>query len=78
MREKREYVVITFATTTSALAMESICALEGIPGRIIPTPREITAGCGLAWRILSEDYDTYKSHLMELNINFEGITRLYL
>ena len=50
MREKRLYLVITFHTTSAAMAMESLCAEKGLPGRLIPVPREITAGCGMAFR----------------------------
>lgn len=42
-------LVITFHTTTDAMAMESACRQEQADGRLIPVPRSITAGCGLAW-----------------------------
>lgn len=29
--------------------MEKICRELDVPGRLIPVPREISAGCGLAW-----------------------------
>jgi hypothetical protein len=50
MLEKRQYLVIAFHTTAAALAMERLCRRDGIPGRLIPVPREITADCGMAWR----------------------------
>ena len=50
MRQKKPTLIITFATTTQAMAMEKFCAENGLPGRIIPVPREITAGCGLSWK----------------------------
>ena len=50
MREKQLWLVLTFHTTTAAMAMEKMCAQQGLPGRLIPVPREITAGCGMAWR----------------------------
>ena len=49
MRAKSLRVVVTFHTTTAAMAMEDSCMKEGLPGRLIPVPREITAGCGMAW-----------------------------
>lgn len=42
-------LVITFYTTTEAMAMEKACKEAGADGRIIPVPRSISAGCGLAW-----------------------------
>lgn len=78
MREKKEFYVITFATTTAALAMEKSCGDDGIPGRLIPVPREITAGCGLAWRIAVDEYDSYEMKIKDLGIDFEGIVRLWI
>lgn len=56
MRIKHEYVVITFNNTTEAMAMEKYCSEQLLPGRMIPVPQEISAGCGLAWRVKKEDY----------------------
>lgn len=49
MRKKELKTVITFSNTTSAMAMEKLCKEKGVSGRLIPVPRCITAGCGLAW-----------------------------
>lgn len=57
MRQKQDTLVVTFHTTTQAMAAEKFCAEAGLPGRIIPVPREITAGCGLAWKAQPSDRD---------------------
>ena len=49
MIKKEMKLVITFHTTTEAMTMEQVCKEAGADGRIIPVPRSITAGCGLAW-----------------------------
>ena len=49
MRKKELRMVMTFHTTTEAMAAEKQFQDQGVPGRMIPVPREITAGCGLAW-----------------------------
>lgn len=49
MRKKELKLVIAFHTTADAMAMEKICKETGTPGRLIPVPRVISAGCGLAW-----------------------------
>jgi hypothetical protein len=49
MRVKSRKLVVTFHTTTAAMGMELACGTAGLPGRLIPVPREITAGCGMAW-----------------------------
>ena len=49
MRKKELKLVVTFHTTADAMAMEKACRESGTPGRVIPVPRAISAGCGLAW-----------------------------
>ena len=55
MREKKLYLIITFHTTAAAIAMERLCRDKGLPGRLIPVPRELTADCGMAWCAGVED-----------------------
>ena len=57
MRKKKTYIVLSFRTTVEAMAWEKHCATAQIPGRLIPLPREISAGCGLAWRMTPEDWE---------------------
>ena len=49
MRKKELRLVITFHTTAEAIAMETVCRKEDVPGRLIPVPRQISAGCGMSW-----------------------------
>lgn len=49
MRPQENRLVVTFRTTTDALALEAAGKASGLAGRLIPVPRAITAGCGLAW-----------------------------
>lgn len=49
MRKKELKLVVTFHTTADAMAMEKVCGEKRVPGRLIPVPRSISAGCGLAW-----------------------------
>ena len=63
MRHKRTYQVLSFRTTAEAMAWEKHCLAAGIPGRLIPLPREISAGCGLAWRMLPEDWAAWQEKL---------------
>ena len=50
MRQKQPALVVTFSTTSEAMAAEKYSGEQGLPGRLIPVPTAITAGCGLAWR----------------------------
>ena len=55
MRKKELRLVVTFHTTADAMAMEKACKEYQVPGRIIPVPRAISAGCGLSWCASRED-----------------------
>ena len=58
MRQKQPALVVTFSTTSEAMAAEKYSGEQGLPGRLIPVPREITAGCGLAWDLITgEQHD---------------------
>lgn len=50
MLQKKNWLLLTFFTTAGVMAMERSCQEAGLPGRIVPVPRSITADCGLAWR----------------------------
>ena len=58
MRNKSPALVISFTNVTEDLAVEKFCQEQGLPGRIIPVPREITAGCGLAWKAAPEQRES--------------------
>ncbi|MBQ7568552.1 DUF3343 domain-containing protein [bacterium] len=56
---KRLWLVITFPSTTAAMAMESYCQKHDLPGRLIPVPTSITAECGMCWRAPIESRDLF-------------------
>lgn len=49
MRQRKPTLFFSFPTTSAAMEAERVCREHGIPGRLVPIPRQITAGCGLAW-----------------------------
>lgn len=48
-------LIVTFHTTSEAMAAEFACKREQIPGKLIPVPRTLSAGCGIAW--MSEPHE---------------------
>lgn len=72
MRKKEERLLYTFHSTVHAIEMEKICKEEGHPGRLIPVPREITAGCGLAWSAPPEAEEELKKALKSHQLEPEG------
>lgn len=50
------YCLIIFPTTHKALHAEKVLGQGQVPFLVVPTPREISAGCGLAVRFYCDDY----------------------
>ncbi|MCF2667716.1 MULTISPECIES: DUF3343 domain-containing protein [Lachnospiraceae] len=73
MRKKELKLVVTFHTTADAMAMEKACKEQNVPGRIIPVPRAISAGCGLSWCADLEDREQIVSMMKETGIEEEAM-----
>lgn len=71
-RVRKPALVVTFPTTAAAMACEELCGAQGLPGRMIPVPGEVRAGCGLAWKAAPGDHDVLVSALAEAGIEVEG------
>lgn len=71
-RVRRPALVLTFPTTAAAMACEELCGRAGLPGRMIPVPGQISAGCGLAWKAAPQDQDELVSALAEAGVAVEG------
>ena len=71
MRKKELKLVVTFRTTADAMAMEKACKEQKAEGRLIPVPREISAGCGLAWCAPLECREALKSVMGSVGIEEE-------
>lgn len=74
MRQKMPKTVITFATTSDAMAFEAASRddAEALPGRIIPVPSEISAGCGLSWAAPVEQRDVLFAGIESKGLSYEG------
>jgi hypothetical protein len=75
MIRKTEKLVITFYTTTAAMAMEQVCKAEGADGRIIPVPGSITADCGLAWCASLASEQVLMDLMTRHDITYQGCCR---
>lgn len=69
-------IVITFDTTTDAMMMEAFAKENKLAGKIIPLPNEISAGCGLAFKIDAGDLDKITKTLEENSISYKKIHKL--
>ena len=73
MRKKELKLVVTFHTTADAMAMEKTCKEKNAPGRLIPVPRAISAGCGLAWCAAQEEREALLMVMEEAGIENEAL-----
>lgn len=73
MRAKEAKIVVTFSNTTDAMKMESLCEAEKVPGRMIPVPKVISAGCGLAWCSNPENEERIREVLEKAGLKEQAI-----
>lgn len=71
-------MVVTFRTTAAALRMEDCAKRAQLAGRLIPTPREISAGCGLAWSAPADQEHDLRLFLQQYKMEVEQVSRLML
>ena len=72
-----KYCAITFPNTHSALKAEKI--LQGadlLPFVIMPVPRTISAGCGLAIKVFPEGSDQAVDILGSAGVPIDGVYRI--
>lgn len=78
MRKKECKIVITFDTTTHAFAMEEACEKNKLIGRLLPVPREITAGCGLCFCLSLDQEEGIHSFLEQTSCQFKQLYKMEL
>lgn len=71
MRQKTPKIVVTFSTTNDAMAVEAFARETNLPGRMIPVPSAVAAGCGLAWCVAAAARDELVSALDERALAYE-------
>ena len=72
----RNYGIITFGSTSYALKAEKIMKRMEKTFLIIPTPREISASCGLAIKLAPGLLDEYLQILAGEKVPVEGVYRI--
>ena len=71
--EQREWLLLTFAATAAAMAMEQLCRERRLPGRLIPVPGSLRSGCGLCWRAPTESREALEALVTEEHLAVDGI-----
>ena len=73
MRVRHLQLVVAFSTTTSAMEMERKAEEKEVPGRLIPLPSEISAGCGLAWKTERSERENLMRFMEQEKLRWEAI-----
>ncbi|MTI46213.1 DUF3343 domain-containing protein [Sporosalibacterium faouarense] len=71
--KEEQYCVITFNSTHHAIKGEKVLNEKGLDIRTIPTPREITASCGLSIRFATEDLEKVRKIIGDIALDIKGI-----
>ena len=76
---KREMrLVVSFHTTTEAMAMKRAAGKSDLRGRLIPIPRQLSAGCGLAWSEPIANEPELMAAIKRFELEYEHISPLEL
>lgn len=71
MKKRIPSLIISFPTTSDAMAMEQIAKAYAIEGKLIPVPHFMSTGCGMAWKGLPEDEARTLALLDEKQVEWE-------
>lgn len=67
-RRKEPRLIAAFPAAADAMAVEKACTDRGFPGRLIPLPPSISAGCGLCWCTDLSERNALSALLDELGV----------
>jgi predicted CoA-substrate-specific enzyme activase len=73
-----ESIVFSFSNTTQAMVFDASCETHHLPGKLIPLPSSVKAGCGFAWKMEPKEYASCKDQLDRLGLQYEKMHTLPL
>lgn len=78
MVKKELCLVVSFNKTIDAMAVEDYCIKNNVAGRLIPLPKEISAGCGLAWKCDVQEKESITKVLQNLGIEYDKMSEIVI
>ena len=69
----QEMYIVSFSSTHHAIRSDKLFEENGIKSTTLPTPREITASCGISIRFQNEDMDKVIEILEVNGVEYKGI-----
>ena len=76
MLKKRLKLIVTFHTSSEAMATEKVCKEAGIEGQLISAPRELTADCGISYAAEVADKARIEELLNSKKIEFDRMVEV--
>ena len=76
MLKKRLKLIVTFHTSSEAMATEKVCKEAGIEGQLISAPRELTADCGISYAAEVTDKARIEELLNSKKIEFDRMVEV--
>ena len=77
-KNEMQATVVTFYTNADAMFASKVLGSLDNPGRLIPLPRAISAGCGYAWRDDPSKKELVTTTLNNAKVKFENIVDIEL
>ena len=76
--QKERKLVVTFLQTADAMQMEKLCREQQLPGRLIPVPPAISAGCGMCWAAPPAAKEQLEAAMRQAGLVPQAVTELEL
>ena len=76
MLKKELKLIVTFYTSSEAMATEKCCKDAGIDGKLISAPRNLTADCGISYATDVGNKDKIEALLKEKKIEYEKMVEI--
>lgn len=73
---KERRLIVTFHQTADAMQMEKLCRERSIPGRLIPVPPAISAGCGMCWSAPPEAKEAIVAAMRDAGLTEQALHEL--
>ena len=66
-------LLVSFPTTTDAMRLRMAADEFSLPGKLVPVPGSIKAGCGLGWRTQKEEKERLLDIMRQKGIRTDGL-----
>jgi len=67
------YGVVLFYTTSAVMRAEKLLKKRGHAGKLMPTPRQFSSDCGIAFQFDGDQCERVKSVLDDAGVEFDAI-----